>query len=330
MALPISYNVRNVRSPLAGEPPRRRSASPSWSRCSWPCWPCATGSARAPRHRDPRERHGRAARLGLRADLLGAPRPPQQDRGRLAGGHRRRTARPWPLPRSWSWGTCRGGPTASPTNVTIRGVTPKAFEVRGGIEIVQGRRFTPGLYEVIVGERIAERIEGLDLGAAIPLQRHDWKIVGIFTLAGRRLRERDLGRPRHHGGTASGAPAARTRWSCASRIPRTLEAFDKWIRDDPEMQLQAVEEREVLRGPGGRSLEHAPVPGELRLHHHGHRRRLRRHEHDVRHRGRPHPRDRHPARPGLLAAQHPVLVRGRVGAAGARRRRCSAACSPLP
>jgi len=41
------------------------------------------------------------------------------------------------------------------TNVTLRGVSPKAFEVRGGIEIVKGRSFTPGLYEVIVGERIA-------------------------------------------------------------------------------------------------------------------------------------------------------------------------------
>ena len=30
----------------------------------------------------------------------------------------------------------------TPTNVTIRGVTPKAFEVRGGIEITQGHHFT--------------------------------------------------------------------------------------------------------------------------------------------------------------------------------------------
>src|SRR5439155_1226798 len=34
------------------------------------------------------------------------------------------------------------------TNVTIRGVTPKAFEVRGGIEIKQGRNFQPGIDEI--------------------------------------------------------------------------------------------------------------------------------------------------------------------------------------
>ena len=49
-----------------------------------------------------------------------------------------------------------------PTNVTVRGVTPRAFEVRSGIAIRQGRRFTPGLREIIVGERIVERIRGLE------------------------------------------------------------------------------------------------------------------------------------------------------------------------
>src|SRR5262249_47693069 len=44
-----------------------------------------------------------------------------------------------------------------PTNVTIRGVTPTAFEVRGGIDMVEGRIFKPGIDEIIVGERIAGR-----------------------------------------------------------------------------------------------------------------------------------------------------------------------------
>src|SRR5262245_57080979 len=35
----------------------------------------------------------------------------------------------------------------SPTNVTLRAVTPKAFEVRGGIRTVEGRPFTAGLAE---------------------------------------------------------------------------------------------------------------------------------------------------------------------------------------
>jgi putative ABC transport system permease protein len=33
--------------------------------------------------------------------------------------------------------------------------------------------------------------------------------------------------------------------------PRTLDAFDTWIRDDPEMQLQAVEERKYYEDQAG-------------------------------------------------------------------------------
>ena len=54
-----------------------------------------------------------------------------------------------------------------PTNVTIRGVTLKGQEVRGGINIVRGRNYAPGLTEIIVGEKIATRVQGLELGSVV-------------------------------------------------------------------------------------------------------------------------------------------------------------------
>jgi putative ABC transport system permease protein len=136
------------------------------------------------------------------------------------------------------------------TNVTIRGVTPRAFDVRGGIQIVQGTRFTPGLYEIIVGERIAARIRGLDLGKSISIGRGDWKIVGIFSSRGGAFESEiwgdldALAEPVHRTG-GSNALAVRL------KDPSTLEAFDKWIRDDPEMQLQAVEEEKYYSDQAG-------------------------------------------------------------------------------
>src|SRR5437762_4725514 len=59
------------------------------------------------------------------------------------------------------------------TNVTLRGVPPVAFEVRGGIHLTSGRAFTPGLAEVIVGRRIRDRVRGLDLGSTLVYRRHD-------------------------------------------------------------------------------------------------------------------------------------------------------------
>ena len=71
-----------------------------------------------------------------------------------------------------------------PTNVLIRGVTPKAFEVRAGIRLIEGRRFSPGLSEIIVGARIRDRIPGLRLGQSIQLKRREWRVVGVFDAEG--------------------------------------------------------------------------------------------------------------------------------------------------
>ena len=138
----------------------------------------------------------------------------------------------------------------TPANVTIRGVTPAAFEVRGGIETRQGRRFTPGLYEVMVGERIAERIRGLEVGATIPIQRHDWRIVGTFASRGGAFESEIWGDL-----DTMAEPLRRTGGSNSLAVrlkdPTALEAFDTWIRDDPEMQLQAVEERKYYEDQAG-------------------------------------------------------------------------------
>ena len=69
-------------------------------------------------------------------------------------------------------------------NSTVRGVTQLAFAVRQGITVAVGRNFQPGLYEVIVGRRVFERMDGMEIGGSFKLQRRDWKIVGIFDAAG--------------------------------------------------------------------------------------------------------------------------------------------------
>jgi putative ABC transport system permease protein len=137
-----------------------------------------------------------------------------------------------------------------PTNVTMRGVSPKAFEVRGGIEIVRGRNFTPGLYEVIVGERIAERIQGLDLGAKITVQRKEWDIVGIFRSQGGGFESEIWGDI-----DAMGPAFQRTGGSNSLVVrmadPAAIPDFDRTIRADPQMQLQAVQERKYYEDQAG-------------------------------------------------------------------------------
>jgi len=75
--------------------------------------------------------------------------------------------------------------TRTDANVTLRGVPPEAFRVRDEIRIVEGRPFTFGTNEVIVGKAAAGQFEGLAVGSSLVRGRNEWRIVGIFEAGGR-------------------------------------------------------------------------------------------------------------------------------------------------
>ncbi len=146
--------------------------------------------------------------------------------------------------------------TGLPTNITFRGVTPKVFQVRNGIKVVEGRMFTPGLFEVIVGKKIADRLQGVEVGSVIPIQRKNWKVVGQFTADGSSF-ESEI-----WGDYDAMAPAIGRNGGCESLTvrltrPAVLTAFDKDLRANPQFQLQADSEKkyyENLAGPTAGAL----------------------------------------------------------------------------
>jgi putative ABC transport system permease protein len=71
-----------------------------------------------------------------------------------------------------------------PNNVPFRGVQPAAFTIRHELKIVSGRRFEPGVREVIVGKRAAQQFAGLSPGSTIAFRDSDWTVVGIFETGG--------------------------------------------------------------------------------------------------------------------------------------------------
>jgi len=146
--------------------------------------------------------------------------------------------------------------TGYPTNVTFRGVSPVGFKVRNGIKIVEGRMFQPGLFEVIVGKKIADRLQGVEVGSIIPIQRKNWKVVGLFTADGSSF-ESEI-----WGDYDAMAPAIGRNGGCESLTvrltsPAVLSAFDKDLRANPQFQLQADSEKtyyENLAGPTAGAL----------------------------------------------------------------------------
>ncbi len=73
---------------------------------------------------------------------------------------------------------------SSGANVSLRGVQPVAFQLRPEVRIVEGRRFRPGLRELIVGRGAQRQFDGLGVGRVLSFRGSDWTIVGVFETAG--------------------------------------------------------------------------------------------------------------------------------------------------
>ena len=154
---------------------------------------------------------------------------------------------------SWEWVVVLGLPRLSdgmPANITLRAVTPRAFDVRGGIDVVEGRSFTPGLDEVIVGSKLLARIEGMQVGGTVKYQQKSFDIVGIFESQGGAFESEIWGDYDTFGaifqrGAGSNSLVVRM------KDPAAIPELDRWIRDQPQMQLQALEERQYYEEQAG-------------------------------------------------------------------------------
>jgi putative ABC transport system permease protein len=71
------------------------------------------------------------------------------------------------------------------SNVTVRGVPANVFEFRPEVEIVEGRKATPGTDEVVIGKAIRGRFVGVDLGQTFELKKNrPVTVVGVFDSGG--------------------------------------------------------------------------------------------------------------------------------------------------
>ena len=72
----------------------------------------------------------------------------------------------------------------STSNLPIRGVQPTSFKIRPEVEIIEGRNFTTGTAEIIVGKGANNQYEGLEIGDQIKVRDSYATVVGIFSSNG--------------------------------------------------------------------------------------------------------------------------------------------------
>jgi putative ABC transport system permease protein len=74
----------------------------------------------------------------------------------------------------------RKGDVKSGANITVRGVEPASFALRPQLKIVNGRNFTPGLREMIVGQGVLRQFQGAEVGQTLRMRGSEWHVVGEF------------------------------------------------------------------------------------------------------------------------------------------------------
>ena len=132
---------------------------------------------------------------------------------------------------------------ASVANVIVRGLSQVGIRMRDGAELVEGRWFEPGKREMVVGSGVHTMRDGTSVGDTLYFGRDDWNVVGVFT-AGRspfnseiwvdaNLAAADLGR---EGNLSSVLVRAAD--------DQAAEALKNVVADDQRLTLEAERETE--------------------------------------------------------------------------------------
>lgn len=69
-------------------------------------------------------------------------------------------------------------------NVSVRGLMPAGLDLRHNAKLVEGRWFSPGQREVVVGRNIHNRFSGANVGDTLDFAKGQWKVVGVFDSGG--------------------------------------------------------------------------------------------------------------------------------------------------
>jgi len=129
-------------------------------------------------------------------------------------------------------------------NMPFRGIGPEGIRLRPGARITQGRMFSPGANEIVVGRAMQREFAGFDYGKSIRLRGTDWRIVGVFEAPGTVFESElwaDVAVTQSLFNRGSSFQTIRIKLASASDMPR----FKAWAQRDARLkQLEVLSERE--------------------------------------------------------------------------------------
>ena len=131
--------------------------------------------------------------------------------------------------------------TGSLAGVAVRGISAESFSVRSEIVLTEGRLFTPGLYELIVGQSVQTEFGGLDIGERVSLRNNPWTVVGVFasgdSFESGMLADVDTLQSAYQRSTVNSVTALLD-------SPESFDVFKDAITTNPSLELDVVREPE--------------------------------------------------------------------------------------
>jgi putative ABC transport system permease protein len=133
------------------------------------------------------------------------------------------------------------GETVNGANVTLRGVEPPSFELRPQLKIIEGRKFEPGLREIIVGAGVKRLFDGVEIGNTIRMRGSDWKVVGTFEAGDANDSElwADAGTAQSAFNRGNGFSGVRV----GLESPEALETLKSALAADPRLTVEVLQEQ---------------------------------------------------------------------------------------
>ena len=133
--------------------------------------------------------------------------------------------------------------TRTAANVPLRGVSHQAKKLRQKFQIIEGRDFTPGTFEVIAGQGAAKQFAGLTVGNKLRWGTTEWTVVGIFKDRGS-VAESELWTDATilQGAYNRGSSYQSVRAKLTS--PGALKSFKDSLTADPRLNVKVFSEKE--------------------------------------------------------------------------------------
>ena len=128
-------------------------------------------------------------------------------------------------------------------NVIVRGMMQDGLELRPGVKLVEGRWFTPGQREVVVSASIHKRFAHANVGDTMQFGKGPWTVVGIFDAGGSAYESEvwgDVNQMASDFDRQGGFSSAYLR----ATDPATADALKHRVTDDQRLRLEGMLETE--------------------------------------------------------------------------------------